>query len=111
MKADELRALAARHARPEGKQATPPVEEGVVLAEFDRDGGVLRLAVNTYEGHPFVQLRVWTRDATGGLWPSKAGVTVRRRELPEFAAAVANALDLVAQYDPQPRAPEAPASR
>lgn len=107
MNADELRALASRHARPEGKQATPPVEDGVVLAEYERDGGILRLAVNRYEGHPFVQLRIWTRDAAGGLWPSKAGVTIRRRELPDFAVAVANALDLVAQYETPARSVDA----
>lgn len=110
MNSSDLRAVAARHARPEDKPATPPVEEGVVLAEFERDGGVLRLAVNRFEGHPFVQFRVWSRDTAGGLWPTKAGVTVRRRELPEFAKAVADALDLVAQYDAA-ASPAVPAKR
>jgi len=104
MNSSDLRAAAARHTRPEDKPATPPVEEGVVLLELERDDGVLRVAVNTYKSVPFVQARIWTRDSSGGLWPSKAGITVRRRELPEFAKAVADALDLVAQYDAAPSA-------
>ena len=49
----------------------------------------------TYEGRPYLSLRLWTRDDRGGWWPdSKKGITVRIRELADVAEAIAEALDL-----------------
>ena len=58
--------------------ATTPPDKGLVLAEIERGAeGSLVLAWATYEGNPYLNLRVW-RDG----WPVKGkGVSIRLREL------------------------------
>lgn len=57
---------------------TPP-DKGLVLAEIERGAeGSLVLAWATYEGKPYLNLRVWSRDG----WPQRGkGVSIRLREL------------------------------
>lgn len=83
---------------PRRTSKAPPQDTGERerLATFPRDNGELRIGWNEYEGHPYLSLRIWTPDDAGtGWWPSKAGVTVKVRELEDFAQAVARALDLL----------------
>jgi hypothetical protein len=67
----------------------------------------LRLSLDAYEGHPFLNVRIWTRDTDGrGWWPSKRGVTFKLRELADVAEALAAALDLMAEHqDGRPTLP------
>jgi hypothetical protein len=62
-----------------------------VLAALPRKDGAeeLRIAVRSYEGHRYLDLRVWWRGDDGSMRPSAKGVTVRRTEI----ASVLSALD------------------
>jgi hypothetical protein len=79
-----------------------PVESGHRLACFDRrsdDGRTTQLRVNwaTFNGHPYLSLRVWALLDDGRWVPdSRRGCTVKLRELEEFRDAVQQALDIVA---------------
>lgn len=71
--------------------AEPPHDEGERLATLPRGDGreELRVTLKSYEGRPYVALRVWEKDDQGRLWPVKnKGCSVRLGE----AAAVADAL-------------------
>jgi len=78
----------------------PPQDLGHRLLTLPRGHDEeLRLSLDAYEGRPFLNLRIWTRDADGrGWWPSKRGVTFKLRELADVAEALAAALDLMAEY-------------
>lgn len=102
---DDLRARAARlrDTLPgERPRAAPPEDTGQRLATLPRDErgqrAELRVSWAEYEGRPYLSLRVWTLDDGGAAWPSKVGVTVRLRELPAVAEAIAEALDLAERH-------------
>ena len=94
------RAEHLRGALPPLRGATPPVERGKRLATITRSPTEeLRVSWDAFEGRPYLSIRVWTRSADGGWWPdSKRGMSVRLRELPAFADAVGDALDLAAEH-------------
>ena len=70
-----------------------PEENGVRLATINRsEDEELRLAWSEYNGRHFLNIRVWNR-RDNGWWPDKTkGMTVRVRELPDFADGIAKAL-------------------
>lgn len=73
-----------------------PEDRGERLGTFSRgDSEELRVCWDEFKGHPYLSLRVWTRGTDGQWWPDKRrGCSVRPRELQEFAASVAKALEL-----------------
>lgn len=77
-------------------QGPGPVENGQRLATFQR-GASEEMRVNwaSFNGHPFLALRVW-HCGMDGVWrpDPKRGCTVKLRELQLFAEAVGTALDL-----------------
>ena len=80
------------------QQLPQPVESGQRLVCFDR-GPSTQLRVNwaTFNGHPYLSLRVWALLDDGRWVPdSRRGCTVKLRELEEFRDAVQQALDIVA---------------
>ena len=99
---NDLRARAARlrDALPDrrGNRQRPPEDKGHRLATLPRNHrgqrSELRVSWDSYEGHPYLSLRVWNADDNGDFWPTKTGATVRLRELADFAAAVGEALEL-----------------
>jgi hypothetical protein len=97
---------------PERRSGQPPEERGRRLATLPRGKGEeVRISWDTYEGRPYVSLRLWNQDDSGGWWPTKCGFTVRIRELPEVGEALATALDLAEEHlgsRPQQR-PQRPA--
>jgi hypothetical protein len=72
-----------------------PVDRGERLATVARsDSGEVRVSWDSDEGRLCLSIRLWTRNARGEWWPDKAqGISVRVRELADFAAAVEAALD------------------
>jgi hypothetical protein len=78
----------------------PPLDLGHRLLTLPRGHDEeLRLCLDAYEGRPFLNVRIWTRDTDGrGWWPSKRGVTFKLRELADVAEALAAALDLMAKH-------------
>jgi hypothetical protein len=94
---DKARAL--RQHLPQRRSGAPPEERGRRLATLPRGKGEeIRITWDSYEGRPYLSLRVWNQDDNGGWWPTKVGFTVRLRELPEVAAAIAAALDLAEEH-------------
>ena len=91
---DKARQLAAQagDARPV-RQA--PEDRGERLATIPRgDSEELRVTWDSYEGRPYLSLRLWTRGTDGQWWPDRAkGCTVRRHELSTFADAVERAVE------------------
>ena len=95
---EELRnaAQGLREALPARTITKPPEEQGRRLATFTRAEGEeeLRVSWAEYKGHPFLSFRIWERDTNGQFWPSKErGFTVRLRELPDLAEAIAAAME------------------
>ena len=91
------RAQSLRGRLPERRQSNPPPEHGRRLATIPRpkDDEELRINWCEYEGHPYLSIRFWRRGDDGQFWPDKhRGFSIRLRELPDVAAALAEALDL-----------------
>ena len=85
----------------EPRRSTPPEEQGRRLATLKRpkDRAEIRLTWCEYEGHPYLNIRVWAEDHDGQLWPQKErGFSIRLRELPDVAEAIAEALALADQH-------------
>jgi len=111
-----MRNLDSMAARLRESQAPLPVrrapeENGVRLATIPRrDGDELRVNWSEYQGHNFVNLRVWREGSEGQWYPVKEmGLTIRRAELADFAEGVGKAVEL-ATAPPQaaPQAHNAP---
>jgi hypothetical protein len=94
-KAESLRALI-----PERRQSTPPEENGRRLASMARsETEEIRVNWSSYEGRPFLSVRLWTKDNAGQWWPDKArGMSIRIRELPDLADALSEAIDLAEEH-------------
>jgi hypothetical protein len=107
--ADDLRSRAERlrQALPPRRRATPPEDQGRRLATIHRTPiEELRISWSCFEGHEFLNLRVWTADDGGGWWPdSRKGLSIKLRELPEFAEGIASALELAEQAATRPPPP------
>jgi len=73
-----------------------PVENGARLATIPRrDGDELRLCWAEYNGHNFLNVRVWHKDDNGTSFPYRdKGLTVRLAELDAFAVGVQKALTM-----------------
>jgi hypothetical protein len=55
----------------------------------------LRLVWREHNGSPFVDVRIWSRDARGRFWPDpRRGLSVRPRELKAVAEAIEKAREL-----------------
>lgn len=93
-------------------QPSPPVENGVRLATFARGRDTeLRVNLATYEGRPYVSLRVWERGSDGQLWPQKGkGCSVRLNEIEGMVEALRQVGGMVAAPGPD-RRQDRPASR
>lgn len=100
LKAD-LRGSAAKLRAKQGpdKPKGPPEENGQRIATIARgDDEELRLSWAEYNGRHFLNIRIWRKADDGAAWfPDKTkGLTVRIRELPDFAEGIAKAVDLAA---------------
>lgn len=74
---------------PDRPAARPAVGEAHRLVTFPRtDTEELRVELASLDGHPFINLRIWFRTPAGQWLPTKKGVTVRLRELPELLRAL-----------------------
>ena len=80
---------------PTDQPRSAPEENGERLATISRsEGEELRLNWSEFNGHHFLNLRIWAQGDDGAWWPQKdKGLTVRIRELADFAEGVAVALD------------------
>jgi hypothetical protein len=59
------------------------------LCTFARsDTEELRVELSSYEGHPFVNVRLWFKGKAGSWLPTRKGCTLRLRELPELPRAL-----------------------
>jgi hypothetical protein len=79
---------------PQSKPSTASTQAGAErLASISRKDGAeeLRVESKSYNGYPYIDLRVWFQ-SEGGEWrPTKVGVTVKMRELDEVIAALTKA--------------------
>ncbi len=85
----------------------PPQPSGELIASFPRPSregqdAELRLVLDSYEGHPYLSLRVWQRGGDGAFWPTRKGVSIRLSEAEGVAAALRKALG---QAEPTTEAP------
>src|SRR5262245_53716267 len=108
--ADDLKARAQslRSLLPESRARQPPEERGRRLAVLPRprEDAEIRLVWDHYEGHPYISIRVWCKGDDGQMWPDKHnGMSIRLRELPDVASAIAEALTMAEEHlraRPQP---------
>ena len=71
-------------------------ETGKILATLKRpDGTELRVALREFKGKPWVDLRVWQPGelGTGTMSPTKKGLGLKTRELPEIVEALVAAME------------------
>jgi hypothetical protein len=97
---DAMRASAEqlRQATGQGSRREPPKETGKRLATIPRgDDAELRVVWDSYEGKPYVGIRLW-EGRNGNMYPTKIGCTVRLRELADFADGIALAIDEAKAY-------------
>jgi len=101
--------LKARASGVEASAPAPPAETGQRLAVFPRGEGVeMRVSLAEYEGHPYIALRVWERNAAGEWWPVKGkGCSLRLSE----AGPLAEALGRLDVPTPRPEPPRPPGTR
>jgi len=86
------------HPAPARRPAGPPRDTGQWLATFDRGPTEeLRVTLASYNGHPYIVLRVWALGSDGYWRPVRGkGCSIRLREvagLAEVLARVADHLD------------------
>jgi hypothetical protein len=64
-----------------------------IIAELPKNAAeVLRVTLDTYQGKPIADMRVFTAyKSTGEMGPTKKGVTIRAEQLPELVRALAKA--------------------
>jgi len=86
-----------RNQLPKNGGATPPQMKGVLLGKLQHKDGEIRLVWDSYEGHSFLSIRLWTSDDGATFWPSKTGFTVKLRDVASLGDAVSKALDLALQ--------------
>jgi hypothetical protein len=79
-------------------------ETGRRLATFPRqDGEELRVSLDCYKGHPFVNVHKWARGPGGRMVPLRGqGTTVRISEIDGAIAALREAKELVERGEPLP---------
>jgi hypothetical protein len=99
----ELRewAQGVRARNPEPRRATPPEEQGRRLTTLRRpkDRLEIRITWSEYQGSPYLNIGVWAEGSDGQLWPQKEhGFSIRLRELPDVAEAIAEALTLADKH-------------
>ena len=71
-------------------------ETGKILVSLKRvDGTELRVALREFQGKPWVDLRIWQPGELGtGTWtPTKKGLGLKTRELPEVVEALLAAME------------------
>lgn len=85
---------------PPKSTTAPPEEKGIRLATIPRGTDELHLTWDTYEGKPYLSLRLWTRGRDGaGMWPDRTkGISIRLRELPGLCDGLAKAMDMAADH-------------
>ena len=72
----------------------PPAETGHRITTLRRGPDEeLRISWDEYEGNPYLNLRVWTRNRQGQWWPDRRGCSIRIRELGQVAEAIGVAID------------------
>ena len=83
----------------------PPAENGDRLATFPRGDGVeMRINLSTFEGKPFVSLRLWERDQAGAWWPVKGkGCSIRIGEAGKLAEVLVRVDEQVGRDAKPPR--------
>lgn len=73
---------------------TAEPQPGRVLATFPRkDGQELRVTLDSFNGRPFLNARLWFTADDGTHRPTKKGITVGSRDLRAFAGAILDAID------------------
>jgi hypothetical protein len=85
----------SRHQNP-----VPPGETGRRISTIPRgDNEELRISWDEFNSHPYLSLRLWTRDRQGRWWPdARRGLSIRLRELEDVRTALDAAVVLVEEY-------------
>lgn len=65
----------------------------IVVAAWPKNSReTLRVRLDSYQGTPVIDLRVWYDGKDGGLKPGRGGLTIALRHLPQLADTMAKAL-------------------
>jgi len=79
---------------PPEQEAQAPAETGQRLATIPRpkrDGppDEIRITLDSFNGNPYLAVRVWNQNAqTGGWFPTRKGTSIRLAEVDAFVAAL-----------------------
>ena len=73
--------------------ASPAQGNRVVVASWRRNAReMIQVVLDRYQGHEVIDLRTWFADEDGSLRPTRTGITLAVRHLPQLAAALTAAL-------------------
>jgi hypothetical protein len=73
-------------------QLAEPIEVAKIWKSPRNKRHTIHFVYREYEGHPYLDIRVFTLNEKGEAVPTKAGVTVTPVRLEEFSAAVVKAV-------------------
>jgi hypothetical protein len=81
------------HGQHQPDQAECPAQ--LVRAVRRADGEELRIELASYQGHPFISVRLWAFNRIDKVWlPTRKGCSVRLREAREVSCGLIEALEL-----------------
>jgi hypothetical protein len=73
----------------------PPLTEPIIVADFwaNRRGEAVRVQFREFEGHALIDLRRHYTAKDGKLAPTRKGLSIAVKHLPDLAVAIAKALN------------------
>ena len=74
----------------------PKIDLPVIIAEWPRNSReTMRVQISRYQDREIFELRAYYTDAEGELKPTKSGITLSLKHLPNAAASLVEALNKV----------------
>lgn len=68
-----------------------------VIKDIQKDNGdTIRVELSEYEGHKFLQIRIWFTNDDGELKPTKKGVSIPLNKIKDISEALSVAAEKVA---------------
>jgi len=69
------------------------------VATIERRDGAVKIRAKTFKGHPFIDLRFFTRGQDGALYPTQKGLSVRIQEAGDVCEAIQEAVTVLAERE------------
>lgn len=75
--------------------------EGQIIGEIKKDdNNILRISIQEYNGHKYVDIRKWFRNGKGHMIRTKYGITISKKSIDIFMIHIKDAYDYFLERDP-----------